>query len=51
MKRLKPVARPLLMEANLQMATWGYTFLHAIVLIHIKPISYRKYSIMQLVFG
>ena len=45
------VARPLLMRDNLPMATYGYTILHVALLIYIKPISYHKYSIMQLVFG
>ena len=50
LKRLKLVARLVLMRANLLMATWGYTILHVALLIHIKPTSYHKYSIMQLVF-
>jgi len=50
-KRLKLVARPLLMRAILPMTTWRYVILHAIGLIHIKPTSYHNYSIMQLVFG
>jgi len=51
LKCLKLVARPLLMRANLPMVTWGYAIFHVAVLIHIKLISYHKYSIMQLVFG
>ena len=50
-KHLKLVARPLLMRANIPMATWGYAILHVALLIRIKPTSYHKYSIMQLVFG
>ena len=48
---IKLVARSLLMRANLPMTTWGYAILHVAVLIRIKPTSYQKYSIMQLVFG
>jgi len=48
---LKLVARPLLMKANLLMDTWRYAILHVALLICIKPTSYHKYSIMQLVFG
>jgi len=51
LKRLKLIARPLLTKANLPMATWKYAISHVALLICIKPISYRKYSIMQLVFG
>jgi len=45
-KRIKLVARSLLMRVNLSMATWGYATLHVILLIHIMPTSYHKYSIM-----
>ena len=51
LERLKLVARPLLMRANLLMAIWKYAILHVALLIRIKPISYHKYSIIQLVFG
>ena len=50
-KRLKLIARPLLMKSNLPMTTWVYAILHAAVLIHIRPTSYHKYSPLQLVFG
>jgi len=50
-KCIKKVARSLLMRANFPMATWGYAILHTTILICIKPISYNKYSIMQLAFG
>jgi len=39
-KRLKLVARSLLMRANLLVATWLYAILHVVVLIRIKPTSY-----------
>jgi len=39
------------MSASLPMVTWEYAILHVVVLIRIKPISYHKYSIVQLVFG
>jgi len=44
------LARPLLMRTNIPMTTWEYAFLHATVLIRIKPTSYHKLFIMQLVF-
>ena len=50
-KRLKLIARPLLMKSNHPMTTWVYAILHAAVLIHIRPTSYHKYSPLQLVFG
>jgi len=50
-KRLKLIARPLLMKANLPMTTWGYAILHAAVLIRIRLTNYHKYSSLQLVFG
>jgi len=51
LKHLKLIARSLLTRANLPMATWKYAISHVALVIHIKPISYHKYSIMQLVFG
>jgi len=51
LKRLKLVARSVLMGANLPMATWGYAILHVALFIRIKPTSYHKYFIMKLVFG
>jgi len=51
LKCLELVAISLLMIANIPMATWGYAILHVALLIRIKPTSYHKYSIMQLVFG
>jgi len=46
LERLKFVARPLPMIANLLMATWRYAILHVALLIRIKPTSYHKYFIM-----
>ena len=51
LKCLKLIARPLLTRANLPMSTWKYAISHVALLIRIKPISYHKYTIMQLVFG
>ena len=45
LEHLKLVARPLLMRANLPMATWRYAILHVTLLIRIKPTSYHRYSI------
>ena len=35
-KRLKLIAKPLLMKANLPMTTWGYAILHVVILIRIN---------------
>jgi len=45
-KCLKLVTRSLPTRANPPMATWGYAILHVAILIHLKPTSYHKYSIM-----
>nr|KYP43092.1 Retrovirus-related Pol polyprotein from transposon TNT 1-94 [Cajanus cajan] len=50
-KRLKLIARPLLMRSKLPMSTWGHAILHAAILIRIRPTSYHKFSPLQLVFG
>ena len=46
LERLKLVAKPLFVRANLLMAIWRYAILHVALLIRIKPTSYHKYSIM-----
>jgi len=33
------------------MATWRCAIFHVALMIRIKPTSYHKYSIMQLIFG
>jgi len=45
-KRIKLVARPLLIRVNPSMTTWGCAILNVTVLICIKPTSYHKYFIM-----
>ena len=45
------IARPLLMKSKLFISYWGHVILHAITLIHIRPISYHKFSPMQVVYG
>ncbi|KAK7302565.1 hypothetical protein RJT34_13457 [Clitoria ternatea] len=48
-KRLKLIARPLLMRSKLPISTWGHAILHAAALIRIRPTSNHEYSPLQLV--
>jgi len=50
-KRLKLIARPLLMKTKLPSSIWGHAILHAAALIRIRPTAYHKYSPLQLVSG
>ena len=50
-KRIQMIARPLLMKSKLPISSWGHAILHAVTLISIRPISYHKFSLMQLVYG
>ena len=50
-KRLQLIARPLLMRTKLPVFVWGHAILHAAALVHIKPISYHKFSPLQLAYG
>lgn len=50
-KRLLLIARPLLMRTKLPVTAWGYTILHAAVLVCLRSTSYNKYSPLQLAFG
>ena len=49
MKRLKLIARPLLMKMKLPNSAWGHAILHEAALIRIRPTAYHKYSLLQLV--
>jgi transposase InsO family protein len=50
-KRVKLVARPLLMNCSLPSLCWGHAVLHAADLIQLRPTAYHEYSPMQLVRG
>ncbi|KAK2436707.1 putative mitochondrial protein [Trifolium repens] len=50
-KRIKLIARPLLMRSKLPISTWGHAILHAATLIRIRPTSYHNSSPLKLVFG
>ena len=39
------------MKSKLPISSWGHAILHAVTLISIRPISYHKFSLMQLVYG
>jgi hypothetical protein len=50
-KRVKLVARPLLMNCSLPSSCWGHAVLHAADMIQLRPTAYHEYSPMQLVRG
>ena len=50
-KRLQLIARPLLMRTKLPFSAWGYVILHVAALVRIRPISYHKFSPLQLDFA
>ena len=50
-KRLKLIARPMLMKSKLPISCWGHAILHAAALICIRPTSYNESSPLQLVVG
>ena len=50
-KHLQLIARPLLMRTKLPVTAWGYAILHTAALVSLRPISYNKYSLLQLAFG
>ena len=50
-KRLKFIARPLILNSNLPFTIWGHTIMHAAALIQIHPSAYHLYSLLQLVRG
>ncbi|KAJ0881424.1 putative RNA-directed DNA polymerase [Helianthus annuus] len=50
-KRLKMVARPMIMKSKLPASAWGHAILHAATLIRIRPTSYHTSSPLKLVLG
>jgi transposase InsO family protein len=50
-KRIKLIARPLLMNCNLPTSCWGHAVLHAAELIQLRPTAYHSTSPLQLVRG
>ena len=50
-KRLQMVARVLVMRSNLPESAWGYTILHAALLIRFRPTRLQPFSAYQLVTG
>jgi hypothetical protein len=49
-KHLQLIARSLHMRTKLLVSTWGHAVLHAATLIHIRPTTYHKFSLLKLVF-
>nr|AAM74357.1 Putative retroelement [Oryza sativa Japonica Group] len=50
-KRIKLIARPLLLHSNLPTTCWGHAVLHAAALLQIRPTAYNVVSPMQLTRG
>jgi transposase InsO family protein len=50
-KRIKLIARPLLMNCSLPTSCWGHAVLHAANLIQLRPTEYHSTSPLQLVCG
>ena len=50
-KRIKLIARPLLMNCKLPTSCWGHVVLHAADLIQLRPTAYHDTSPLQLVRG
>jgi hypothetical protein len=50
-KRIKLVARPLLMNCQLPTSCWGHAVLHAVDLIQLRPTAYHDTSPLHLVHG
>nr|ABA98087.1 retrotransposon protein, putative, Ty1-copia subclass [Oryza sativa Japonica Group] len=50
-KRIKLIARPLLMNCKLPSSCWGHAVLHAADLVQLRPTAYHETSRMQLVRG
>ena len=50
-KRIKLIARPLLMNCKLPTSCWDHAVLHAADLIQLRPTAYHKISPLQLVCG
>ena len=50
-KRIKLIARPLLLNSNLPTTCWGHAVLHAATLLQIRPTAYNVVSPIQLLRG
>ena len=50
-KRIKLIARPMLMNCKLPTSCWGHAVLHAAELIQLRPTAYHENSPLQLVRG
>ena len=50
-KRIKLIARPMLMNCKLPSSCWGHAVLHAADLIQLRPTAYHETSPLQLVRG
>ena len=50
-KRVKLIARPLLMNCKLPTSCWGHAVLHVAVLIQLHPTTYHTNFPLQLVCG
>ena len=50
-KRIKLIARPLLMNCKLPSSCWGHAVLHAADLIQLRPTAYHSTSPIQMVRG
>jgi hypothetical protein len=50
-KRIKLIARPLLLGCNLPTSCWGHVVLHDADLVQLRPIAYHTTSPLQLVHG
>jgi hypothetical protein len=50
-KRIKLIARPLLMNCKLSSSCWGHAVLHAADLIQLRPTAYHSTSLIQMVHG
>ena len=50
-KRIKPIARPILQGCNLPTICWGHVVLHAADLIQLCPTAYHTASPLQMVRG
>jgi hypothetical protein len=48
-KRLKIIARPLLMKYNISSFARGHIILHAAAIIRLRPTAYHKLSLLQLI--
>ena len=46
-KRLQPIARPLLMRTKLPIYAWGHAILHAVALVRIRPTANHQQSPFQ----